>query len=106
MARKKVNTYWELIRKYRECPEDEEILEETLGLYCSKGTALNEKEIYIDTEIHEVEGEETVELKIRKFKETIEEIDNAQWFTREEVDMISIDEFDTLAKMFESETYG
>ena len=95
MARKKVNTYWELIRKYRECPEDEEILEETLGLYCSKETALNEKEIYIDTEIHEVEGEETVELKIRKFKETIEEID-----------MISIDEFDTLAKMFESETYG
>ena len=93
MARKKVNTYWELIRRYRES-EDDPIREEALGLYCSKETAMNEREIYIDTELHEVHNEETVELKIRKFKETIEE-----------VDLISMDELNALADSFESETY-
>ena len=93
MARKKVNTYWELIRRYRES-EDDPIREEALGLYCSKETAMNEREIYIDTELHEVYNEETVELKIRKFKETIEE-----------VELISMDELNALADSFESETY-
>ena len=88
MARKKVNTYWELIRRYRES-EDDPIREEALGLYCSKETAMNEREIYIDTELHEVEGEETVELKIRKYKEPIEE-----------VVLISIEELDELAEMY------
>ena len=93
MARKKVNTYWELIRRYRES-EDDPIREEALGLYCSKETAMNEREIYLETELHEVHNEETVELKIRKFKETIEE-----------VDLISMDELNALADSFESETY-
>ena len=93
MARKKVNTYWELIRRFRES-EEETIREETLGLYCSKNRAMTEKEIYIDTEIHEVEGEETVDLKIRKFKETIEE-----------VELITLDELNSLADMFEGESY-
>ena len=75
MSRKKQNTYWELVRRFKEFPEDEEILEETLGLYCSKSRAMTEKEIYIETELHEVHNEETVELKIRKFKETIEEVE-------------------------------
>ena len=93
MARTKKNVYWELIRRYRES-EDESIREETLGLYCSKNRALTEREIYIDTELHEVHNEETVELKIRKFKETIEE-----------VELISMDELNALADYFESETY-
>ena len=93
MARTKKNVYWELIRRYRES-EDESIREETLGLYCSKNRALTEREIYIETELHEVHNEETVELKIRKFKETIEE-----------VELISMDELNALADYFESETY-
>ena len=93
MARTKKNVYWELIRRYRES-EDESIREETLGLYCSKNRALTEREIYIETELHEVHNEETVELKIRKFKETIEE-----------VELISMDELNALADSFESETY-
>ena len=74
MARTKTNTYWELIRRYRE-DEDGPIHEEPLGLYCSKGRAVIEKGIYMDTELHEVQNEITVDLKIRKFKETIEEIE-------------------------------
>jgi len=93
MSRKKTNVYWELIRRYRES-EYEPIREETLGLYCSKNRAMTEREIYIDTELHEVHNEETVELKIRKFKETIEE-----------VDLISLDELNSLADMFEGESY-
>ena len=93
MARTKKNVYWELIRRYRES-EDESIREETLGLYCSKNRALTEREIYIETELHEVHNEETVELKIRKYKETIEE-----------VELISMDELNALADSFESETY-
>ena len=93
MGRTKKNTYWELTRRFRES-EDDPILEESLGVYCSKETAMNEREIYLETELHEVHNEETVELKIRKFKETIEE-----------VDLISMDELNALADSFESETY-
>ena len=93
MARTKKNVYWELVRRFREF-EDEPIREESLGLYCSKNRAMTEREIYIDTELHEVYNEETVELKIRKFKETIEE-----------VELISMDELNALADSFESETY-
>jgi len=98
MARTKENVYWELVRRYREFENDRTcrygkrwfpIREEPLGLYCTKNRAMIEREIYIDTELHEVEGEETVELKIRKYKETIEE-----------VDMISTDELDELAEMY------
>ena len=92
MSRKKTNVYWELIRRYRESEYDP-IQEETLGLYCSKETAMNEREIYVETEIHEVQDEETVELKVRKFKETIEE-----------VELISLDELDSLAMKFEGES--
>jgi len=93
MARTKKNVYWELIRRFRES-EYEPIREETLGLYCTKNRAMNEKEIYIDTELHEVQNEETVELKIRKYKETIEE-----------VELITLDELNSLADMFEEESY-
>ena len=89
----KSNSYWKLIRRYQEF-EDGPILEEDLGLYCSKGRALTEREIYLDTEIHEVQDEITVDLKVRKYKETIEE-----------VDMISIDELNALAESFDANTY-
>ncbi len=89
----KKNTYWELVRRFRES-DDDSIREESLGLYCSKERAMTEREIYVDTEIHEVLNEETVELKIRKYTETIEE-----------VELISIDELNSLAESFESETY-
>ena len=94
MSRKKINYFWELIRKYREFPDDEEIREEALGLYCSKNSAMTEREIYIETEVHEVKDEETVSLIIRKKRETIEE-----------VELISLDEMNSLADMFESESY-
>ena len=93
MGRPKINLYYELVRRYRE-DEDGPILEETLGLYCSKGRALNEREIYLDTEIHEVQDEITVDLKVRKYKETIEE-----------VDLISMDELNALAESFDGNTY-
>ena len=82
-----------MVRRYRE-DEDGPILEETQGLYCSKGRALNEREIYLDTEIHEVQDEITVDLKVRKYKETIEE-----------VDLISMDELNALAESFDANTY-
>lgn len=87
------NSYWKLIRRYQEF-EDGPILEEDLGLYCSKSRALSEREIYLDTEIHEVQDEITVDLKVRKYKETIEE-----------VDLISIDELNALAESFDANTY-
>ena len=93
MARPKINLYYELVRRYRE-DEDGPILEEILGLYCSRGRALNEKEIYLDTELHEVQDEITVDLKVRKYKETIDE-----------VDLISIDELNSLAEGFEHESF-
>ena len=89
----KSNSYWKLVRRYQEF-EDGPILEEDLGLYCSKSRALTEKEIYIETEIHEVQDEITVDLKVRKYKETIEE-----------VDLISIDELNALAESFDANTY-
>ena len=63
-------------------------------MYCSKSRALSEREIYLDTEIHEVQDEITVDLKVRKYKETIEE-----------VDLISIDELNALAESFDANTY-
>ena len=93
MARKKKEVYWELVRKYRES-EDGPILEEALGLYCSKERAITERSIYFDTEIHEVQDEITVDLKVRKYKETIEE-----------VDLISMDELNALAESFDANTY-
>ena len=89
----KSNSYWKLIRRYRE-DEDGPILEEDLGLYCSTSRALTEREIYLDTEIHEVQDEITVDLKVRKYKETIEE-----------VDLISMDELNALAESFDANTY-
>ena len=89
----KSNSYWKLIRRYRE-DEDGPILEEDLGLYCSKSRALTEREIYLETEIHEVQDEITVDLKVRKYKETIDE-----------VDLISIDELNSLAEGFEHESF-
>ena len=93
MGRPKINLYYELVRRQRE-DEDGPILEETLGPYCSKGRALNEREFYLDTEIHEVQDEITVDLKVRKYKETIDE-----------VDLISIDELNSLAEGFEHESF-
>jgi len=87
------NSYWKLVRRYQEF-EDGPILEEDLGLYCSKSRALTEKEIYIETEIHEVQDEITVDLKVRKYKETIEE-----------VDLISIDELNALAESFDANNF-
>ena len=89
----KSNSYWKLIRRYQEF-ENGPILEEDLGLYCSKSRALTEREIYLDTEIHEVQDEITVDLKVRKYKETIDE-----------VDLISIDELNSLAEGFEHESF-
>ena len=93
MARKKKEVYWELVRRYREF-EDGPILEEALGLYCSKERAISERSIYEDTECHEVQDEITVDLKVRKYKETIDE-----------VDLISIDELNSLADGFENESF-
>ena len=93
MTRKKKEVYWELVRKYRES-EDGPILEEALGLYCSKERAITERSIYEDTQIHEVQDEITVDLKVRKYKETIDE-----------VDLISIDELNSLAEGFEHESF-
>ena len=116
MARKKVNVFYELVRRYREVlegtirdsddkhqgvsvfseeyevPVSDEIREEVLGLYCSRGTALNEKDIWESTESDKVYGEETISLRVRKMKETIEDID-----------LITIDEFNELAERFENE---
>ena len=93
MTRKKKEVYWELVRRYREF-EDGPILEEALGLYCSKERAVMERGIYEDTQIHEVQDEITVDLKVRKYKETIDE-----------VDLISIDELNSLADGFEHESF-
>ena len=63
-------------------------------MYCSKSRALTEREIYLDTEIHEVQEEITVDLKVRKYKEKIAE-----------VDLISMDELNALAESFDANTY-
>ena len=49
--------------------------QEDLGLYCSKERANMERAIYKDTDLHMVDGEETVSLTVKKFKETIEEVE-------------------------------
>ena len=77
---KNTGNYWELVRKYREFPEDEEIREEVLGLYCSKEAAMNEREDYRKIKV-DLEEEEhwmlpkTVSLRIRKLKDIIEEVE-------------------------------
>ena len=73
MARKKKEVYWELVRKYRESEDGP---------------------IYEDTQIHEVQDEITVDLKVRKYTETIEE-----------VELISIDELNALAESLDNEYY-
>jgi len=75
---KKTNSYWELVRTYREFPEDEDTRQEVLGLYCSKEAAMNEREDYRKTEVDKEEVEhwmlpKTVSLRIRKMKDIIEE---------------------------------
>ena len=109
MGRKKVNVFYELVRRYRELSpgsirgsdeEEHEVYvsdearEEVLGLYCSKDRALVEKEIWEDTELHKAKDEETISLRVRKKKETIEEIE-----------LISLDELESLAEAFENENY-
>jgi len=75
---KKTNSYWELVRTYREFPEDEDTRQEVLGLYCSKESAMNEREDYRKIEVDKEEVEhwmlpKTVSLRIRKMKDIIEE---------------------------------
>ena len=62
----KTNTYWELVRYYRD--ESGTLRSEPLGLYCSKERANMERAIYKDTDLHMVADEETVSLTVRKFK--------------------------------------
>ena len=93
MSRKKKEVYWQVVRRYREF-EDGPILEEALGLYCSKERAVMERGIYEDTQIHEVQDEITVDLKVRKYTETIEE-----------VELISVDELNALAESLDNEYY-
>ena len=83
----KTNTYWELIRYYRD--ESGTLRSEPLGLYCSKERANMERAIYKDTDLHRVADEETVSLTVRKFKETIEE-----------VEMLDMDEIEMLGAIY------
>jgi len=83
----KTNTYWELVRYYRD--ESGTLRSEPLGLYCSKERANMERAIYKDTDLHMVDGEETVSLTVKKFKETIEE-----------VEMLDMDEIEMLGAIY------
>ena len=83
----KTNTYWELVRYYRD--ESGTLRSEPLGLYCSKERANMERAIYKDTDLHMVADEETVSLPVRKFKETIEE-----------VEMLDMDEIEMLGAIY------
>tara|TARA_Y100001938_G_scaffold135410_1_gene197027 strand:+ start:374 stop:637 length:264 start_codon:yes stop_codon:yes gene_type:complete len=83
----KTNTYWELVRYYRD--ESGTLRSEPLGLYCSKERANMERAIYKDTDLHMVADEETVSLTVRKFKETIEE-----------VEMLDMDEIEMLGAIY------
>ena len=83
----KTNTYWELVRYYRD--ESGTLRSEPLGLYCSKERANMERAIYKDTDLHMVADEETVSLSVRKFKETIEE-----------VEMLDMDEIEMLGAIY------
>ena len=83
----KTNTYWELVRYYRD--ESGTLRSEPLGLYCSKERANMERAIYKDTDLHMVADEETVSLTVRKFKETIED-----------VEMLDMDEIEMLGAIY------
>ena len=83
----KTNTYWELVRYYRD--ESGTLRSAPLGLYCSKERANMERAIYKDTDLHMVADEETVSLTVRKFKETIEE-----------VEMLDMDEIEMLGAIY------
>ena len=83
----KTNKYWELVRYYRD--ESGTLRSEPLGLYCSKERANMERAIYKDTDLHMVADEETVSLTVRKFKETIEE-----------VEMLDMDEIEMLGAIY------
>ena len=83
----KTNTYWELVRNYRD--DSGTLRSEPLGLYCSKERANMERAIYKDTDLHMVDGEETVSLTVKKFKETIEE-----------VEMLDMDEIEMLGAIY------
>jgi len=83
----KTNTYWELVRYYRD--DSGTLRSEPLGLYCSKERANMERAIYKDTDLHMVDGEETVSLTVKKFKETIEE-----------VEMLDMDEIEMLGAIY------
>ena len=83
----KTNTYWELVRYYRD--DSGTLRSEPLGLYCSKERANMERAIYKDTDLHMVNGEETVSLTVKKFKETIEE-----------VEMLDMDEIEMLGAIY------
>ncbi len=83
----KTNTYWELVRYYRD--DSGTLRSEPLGLYCSKERANMERAIYKDTDLHMVADEETVSLTVRKFKETIEE-----------VEMLDMDEIEMLGAIY------
>ena len=83
----KTNTYWELVRYNRD--ESGTLRSEPLGLYCSKERANMERAIYKDTDLHMVADEETVSLTVRKFKETIEE-----------VEMLDMDEIEMLGAIY------
>ena len=83
----KINTYWELVRYYRD--DSGTLRSEPLGLYCSKERANMERAIYKDTDLHMVNGEETVSLTVKKFKETIEE-----------VEMLDMDEIEMLGAIY------
>ena len=83
----KTNTYWELVRYYRD--ESGTLRSEPLELYCSKERANMERAIYKDTDLHMVADEETVSLTVRKFKETIEE-----------VEMLDMDEIEMLGAIY------
>ena len=83
----KTNTYWELVRYYRD--ESGTLRSEPLGLYCSKERANMERAIYKDTDLHMVADEETVSMTVRKFKETIEE-----------VEMLDMDEIEMLGAIY------
>jgi len=83
----KTNTYWELVRHYRD--DSGTLRSEPLGLYCSKERANMERAIYKDTDLHMVDGEETVSLTVKRFKETIEE-----------VEMLDMDEIEMLGAIY------
>ena len=79
----KTNTYWELVRYYRD--ESGTLRSEPLGLYCAKERANMERAIYKDTDLHMVADEETVSLTVRKFKETIDE---GEMLDMDEIEML------------------